>query len=186
LNPEHFYNLNIIFWQGWHVEAIDCSSSRLVYEGLQNMRNLHHLKYLDISYCDNFDVWCLDRISGEYADTLEYLNISGSRKLDWNGLEVLWRLRNLKTLVLKDMGHVKDLNLICLLLLDVNPKLKIIGADYIDTKLLEGTEFENLCLDDGSPPLLNEGQREEAAAAQAKPNHQNQPRDQRREAVLTN
>jgi len=117
--------------QGWHVEAIDCSSSRLVYEGLQNMRNLHHLKYLDISYCDNFDVWCLDRISGEYADTLEYLNISGSRKLDWNGLEVLWRLRNLKTLVLKDMGHVKDLNLICLLLLDVNPKLKIIGADYI-------------------------------------------------------
>jgi hypothetical protein len=32
---------------------------------------------LDISYCDYFDVWCLDRISGEYADTLEYLNISG-------------------------------------------------------------------------------------------------------------
>jgi hypothetical protein len=26
---------------------------------------------------------------------------AGSRKLDWNGLEVLWRLRNLKTLVLK-------------------------------------------------------------------------------------
>jgi hypothetical protein len=28
------------------VEAIDCSSSRLVFEGLQNMRNLHYLKYL--------------------------------------------------------------------------------------------------------------------------------------------
>jgi hypothetical protein len=35
-----------LFWQGWHVEAIDCSSSRLVFEGLQNMRNLHYLKYL--------------------------------------------------------------------------------------------------------------------------------------------
>jgi hypothetical protein len=33
--------------------------------------------------------------------------------------------------LLKDMGHVKDLNLICLMLLEVNPKLKIIGADYI-------------------------------------------------------
>jgi hypothetical protein len=51
--------------------------------------------------------------------------------LDWNGLEVLWRFRKLKTLVLRDMNHVQDLNLICLLLLDVNPKLKIIGADYL-------------------------------------------------------
>ena len=33
--------------------------------------------YLDISYCDLMDEWCLDRISGEYADTLEYLNLSG-------------------------------------------------------------------------------------------------------------
>jgi hypothetical protein len=39
-------------------------------------------------------------------------------------------------MVLKDMGHVKDLNLICLMLLDVNPKLKIIGADYIGERLL--------------------------------------------------
>ncbi len=31
----------------------------------------------DISYCEHFDVWCLDRVSGEYADTLEYLDISG-------------------------------------------------------------------------------------------------------------
>ncbi len=39
-------------------------------------------------------------------------------------------------MVLKDMGHVKDLNLICLMLLEVNPKLKIIGADYIGERLL--------------------------------------------------
>jgi len=54
------YNQNIIFWQGWHVEAIDCSSSRLVYEGLQNMRNLHHLKYLGNAslYIQVFDQSC--------------------------------------------------------------------------------------------------------------------------------
>lgn len=155
--------------KGWHVEAIDCSSSRIVYEGLQNMRNLHHLKYLDISYCEHFDVWCLDRMSGEYADTLEYLDISGSRKLDWNGLEVLWRLRKLKTLVVRDMGHVKDLNLICLLLLDVNPKLKIVGADYLDLKLLEGTEYESLLLDDGSAPLLDAGHLEGSSTSSSHP-----------------
>ena len=27
------------------------------------------------------DEWCMDRISGEYADTLEYLNISGTNNL---------------------------------------------------------------------------------------------------------
>jgi len=138
---------------GWHVEAIDCSSSRLVYEGLQNLRNLHHLKYLDISYCDLIDVWCLDRISGEYADTLEYLNLSGCRMLNWNALEVLWRFKNLKTLVLKDMDHVADLSLVCLLLLDIFPDLKIIGADYLDLKLLENTEHAYLLEEDYIPKL---------------------------------
>jgi hypothetical protein len=36
---------------------------------------------------------------------------AGSRKLDWNGLEVLWRLRNLKTLVLKAGWRHTDLAL---------------------------------------------------------------------------
>lgn len=148
-------NLNIpaIFVPGWYIEAIDCSTSRIVYEGLQNLRNLHYLKYLDCSYCPNIDEWCIDRISGEFADTLEYINLSGCRNLDGNGLEVLWRFRNLKTLVLKDMDHVADLPLICLLLLDVMPKLKIIGAEYMDTKLLEGTEHSHLLEDDFIPKI---------------------------------
>jgi hypothetical protein len=36
---------------------------------------------------------------------------AGSRKLDWNGLEVLWRLRNLKTLVLKAGSRNTDLEI---------------------------------------------------------------------------
>jgi len=141
------------FVPGWHVEAIDCSSSIIVYEGLQNLRNLHHLKYLDVSYCEHFDVWCIDRISGEYGDTLEYLNLSGCRQVDWNALEVLWRFKNLKTLVLKDMDHVTDLTLVCLLLLDIFPDLKIIGADYLDLKLLEDTEHSYLLDEDFIPKI---------------------------------
>jgi len=138
---------------GWYIEAIDCSTSTLVFEGLQNLRNLHYIKYLDLSYCDHIDEWCLDRISGEYSETLEYINLSGCRALNWNGLEVLWRFKNLKTLVLKDMDHVEDLTMICLLLLDVFPDLKIIGAEYLDLKQLEGTEHAYLLEDDYIPKL---------------------------------
>ena len=51
------------------------------------------------------------------------------------------------------MDHVEDLNLVCLLLLDVFPKLKIIGADYFDTKLLEDTEYSHLLEDDLTPRI---------------------------------
>merc|ERR1712098_80900 len=107
---------------GWHIEAIDASSSKLVYEGLQNLKNLHYLKELDLSYSEFIDEWCVDRITGEYHNTLE------------------------------------DLTIICLMLLDVLPKLKIEGADYLDMSLLEGTEHEHLLLEvDGSPPKLEAG-----------------------------
>jgi len=147
-----------VYVPGWYIEAIDASSSKLVYEGLQNLRNLHHLKELDLSYSVFIDEWCMDRITGEFHPTLEVLNISGCRLVDWNGLELCWRFGNLKRLVLKDMDHIKDLTLICLLLLDVLPKLKIEGADYLDLSLLEGTEHEHLMLDDGSVPKLEAGE----------------------------
>ena len=34
---------------------------------------------LDVSYCPEIDDWCLDRISGEFQDSLESLDISGCR-----------------------------------------------------------------------------------------------------------
>ena len=42
-----------------------------------------------------------------------------------NGLECLWRLRKLKKLILRDMDHVRDIKLICLLLLEIFPDLVI-------------------------------------------------------------
>jgi len=145
-----------MFVKGWYIEAIDASQSSLVYEGLQNLRNLHHIKYLDISYCEMMDEWCMDRLTGEYCDTLEYLDISGCRQMNWNSLEILWRFKNLKTLVLKDMDHVEDLSLVCLMLLDALPKLKIVGAEYMDLKLLEGTQHQYL-LDEDFIPRISAG-----------------------------
>lgn len=140
-----------------HVEAIDAAEAMLVYEGLQNLRNLHHLKELDLSYCPHIDEWCMDRITGEFHHTLEHLNISGCINVNWNALEVVWRCSKLKVLVIKDMDHIQDLPLICLMLLDVIPGLKIMGAEYMDITLLEGTEHEYLLADDGSVPRVEAG-----------------------------
>merc|ERR1712037_109804 len=129
---------------GWHVEAIDLSTTDICYEGLHNVRNLLQLKYLDISYCPNLDDFAIDRIVGEYQDTLETLDISGCVDLNFGSLECLWKLRRLKTLVLYDLDHILDLKLLCVLLLEIFPDLDIRGVDYIDANLLKGTEHEGL------------------------------------------
>ena len=106
----------------------------------------------------------MDRITGEFQDSLEYLDVSGCRALNWNGLECLWRLRKLKVLVLHDMEHIKDLDLICLMLLDVFPDLQIRGVDYMANApyLLEGTQYEYLLQDlDKSLLQLSDGERKD-------------------------
>ena len=106
------------------------------------------------------DAWCIDRITGEYQDSLEYLDISGCTGLDWNALECLWRLRKLKVLVLQDMEHIKDLDLLCLMLLEALPDLQIRGVDYMaDAKtLLEDSDSKYLLDDlDKSMLLLTDG-----------------------------
>merc|ERR1712060_464412 len=55
------------------------------------------------------------------------------------------------------MDRIQDLPLICLMLLDVIPGLKIMGAEYMDITLLEGTEHEYLLADDGSVPRVEAG-----------------------------
>ena len=105
---------------------------------------LLQLKYLDISYCPNVDDFAIDRIVGEFGDTLETLDVSGCVDINFGSLECLWKLRRLKTLVLYDLDHIADLRLICVLLLDIFPDLDIRGVDYIDANLLKGTEHEGL------------------------------------------
>jgi len=102
----------------------------------------------------------MDRLTGEYQDSLEYLDLSGCTLLNWNGLECLWRLRKLKVLVLQDMDHIKDLHLLCIMLLEILPDLQIRGVDYMANapSLLAGTEEESLLADlDNSLLLLTDG-----------------------------
>lgn len=146
-------------WQsGWYVEAIDASCSDIVYEGFNNMRNLIFLKSLDLSYCPQIDDWCMDRITGEFQDSLEELDVSGCKMVKLSGLESIWRLRKLKVLKLRHMDHIDStsLNLLCLMLMEELPDLQIVGVDYEDTKVLLGTEDEHL-IGDYESMLLNPG-----------------------------
>merc|ERR1719468_1366554 len=141
-----------VFEPNWFLESIDASDTKLIYEGFSSLKNLNSLKYLDMSYSQYLDAWMMDRITGEYG---EYLDISGCKNLQWNGVEAIWRLSKLKTLVMRDSDHIKDLKLICLLLLDVLPDLEIRGVDYLNVELLRGTEDEHLITDDFLLPIGN-------------------------------
>jgi hypothetical protein len=76
------------------------------------------------------------RISGEYQESLEEINLSGCRNLSGSGLECLWRFKRLKVVTLKDLDHIKELKLICLMLLDIFPNLEIRLFLLLDTKKL--------------------------------------------------
>ena len=65
----------------------------------------------------------------------------------------------------------KDLTLLCLMLLDVMPGLQIVGADYLDLELLEGTDHAGLLEDVGfASPRLESGQSVENEERVAKNN----------------
>jgi len=53
--------------------------------------------------------------------------------------------RKLKTLVVEDMEHVKYLEIVCALLEDANPQLRIVGVDY--AKKIEQIRKEELELE---------------------------------------
>ena len=82
------------------------------------------------------------------------------------------------------MDHVQNLELLCLLLLDIFPDLDIRGVDYMNDKMLKGTKHEHLLEEmektlmeqerlveqDGGPKEEQgeDSQKEEASAARKK------------------
>ncbi|XP_054271681.1 uncharacterized protein LOC128992235 [Macrosteles quadrilineatus] len=86
------------------LEAIDFSNTRIIYEGLKNIENLSSLKWLSFANCAHFDDWCLDRVSGEHRNNLEYLDISFTG-VTHRGLYALYRFNKLKTLIVDESNE---------------------------------------------------------------------------------
>lgn len=94
------------------IEAIDFSKTPILYEGLQNIEKLAKLRWLSFENCPLFDNWCLDRITGEHYETLEYLNVSNT-SVTWHALNSLYRLKNLKTLKIDDESDDPEFYIMC-------------------------------------------------------------------------
>lgn len=113
----------------FYVEALDLTGMKIVYEGLVNILDLTKLKWLSFKNCPHFDDWCLDRISGAYGDTLEYLDISNT-KVTERGISVLYRMSKLNTLKVYNISNSATFNLTCLMLEDINPNINIEGVTH--------------------------------------------------------
>lgn len=104
------------------IEAVDVNGFDLYYEGLSNLCGLVKLKWLSLKDCKNIDDWGLDKISAEFPE-LEYLDISGCEKITERGLECLYRMTNLKKLIVTNHHKSVAFELSCFMLEDCMPGL---------------------------------------------------------------
>ncbi|KAI6172303.1 hypothetical protein M3Y98_00957800 [Aphelenchoides besseyi] len=130
---------------GLYIEAIDASRTELMFEGFDNLYDLHHLRMLRLADCKYIDDWSLSRIGG-VCSSLELLDLSGCNRISGKGLLALRTLRNLKSLRLERMNNQTDLGKSALLLEEALPHLQVVGLDY--DAALECLEAEKQLLSD--------------------------------------
>lgn len=124
------YQLPTKFDKNFQVEAIKCDDMELYYEGLENLRRLKNLKFLSFHNVTTFDDWCLDRVSGSEFHSLEILDLTGTSVTEL-GLGSLYRIPSLKLLILDDPKKDKGMELTCVMLEEIIPRLKVVDATSI-------------------------------------------------------
>ncbi|XP_017766869.1 PREDICTED: ATP synthase subunit s-like protein [Eufriesea mexicana] len=110
------------FDETYILEEIDLNKFSLRYKQLHFIFNLYYLKSLNLKGCKTVDDWFLDKLSAEYP-TLEYLDISECENVTERGLEALYRMPNLKKLIVTNFYGSAAFDLTCFMLEDVNPYL---------------------------------------------------------------
>lgn len=121
-NKKGSYELPNNYNPRYILEAVDVNRFDLHYEGLSNLCGLIKLKWLSLKDCKNIDDWGLDKISAEFPE-LEYLDISGCEKITERGLESLYRMINLKKLIVTNYNKSVAFELSCFMLEDCIPGL---------------------------------------------------------------
>lgn len=122
----------------------------LFYEGLENIRRLHHLKYFSLRNVKYFDDWCMDRLCGNQFDRIEILDVSGT-SITANALYAIPKLRSLKAIVLDMTNRSVEFQLACSLLEEARPNLRILNSADVHDDVYEANKIDK--------------QSEEAAAA---------------------
>uniref|UniRef100_A0A8R1Y176 ATP synthase subunit s, mitochondrial n=1 Tax=Onchocerca volvulus TaxID=6282 RepID=A0A8R1Y176_ONCVO len=115
---------------GLYIEAIDASDTELMFEGLENLVDLSHLRLLRLAGCYYADDWMMSRIGALFPESLEMLDLSDCNRITAKGLAGLRTLKKLRYLRLEGLDHVKDIAKTALLLEESIPNLKVFGINY--------------------------------------------------------
>ncbi|RZB40342.1 ATP synthase subunit s-like protein, partial [Asbolus verrucosus] len=124
-NENQEYKLPRFYEEDKILQAIDCSNMNLYYEGLLNLRDLKKVEWLSFNGVEQFDDWCLDRISNLFSHSLIYLDIRNCPNYTERGLGALYKMENLKILCIDDLLMTTSFEMTCLMLQEVNPHLDI-------------------------------------------------------------
>lgn len=111
-----------IYDESYILEEIDLNRFPLRYKHLHFIFNLYSLKSLNFRGCKTVDDWFLDKLSAEFP-MLEHLDISECENVTERGLESLYRMPNLKKLIVTNFYGSAAFDLTCFMLEDVNPYL---------------------------------------------------------------
>ncbi|RWS28417.1 ATP synthase subunit s-like protein, partial [Leptotrombidium deliense] len=116
---------------GYKVTAIDASDTRLVYEGIENLMLLPHLKQLNVSKNTLLDDWFCDLLSRmhRHSHQLEVLNLTDCRRITERGIAALVEIPSLRKIIISgtEASREEHLELLTLLFNDINPDCNIVS-----------------------------------------------------------
>ena len=118
------YELPNVYHASWQITHLDASMLDLYYEGLENFVKLCNVKWASFKGNNHFDDWCMDYVSANLPN-IETLDVSECPKLTERGLEAVYKMYNLKKLIVTDWNKQPSFELTCIMLEDCNPELNI-------------------------------------------------------------
>lgn len=108
----------------YRLTHVDASGITFYYEGLENFQNLSKVTWANFSDNPVLDDWSIDKIVANFPN-LEYLDISNCPNVTVRGLEAIYKLQHLKTMIITDFTKKPSFELICTMLEECMPNLFI-------------------------------------------------------------
>ncbi|XP_053461170.1 distal membrane-arm assembly complex protein 2 isoform X1 [Nycticebus coucang] len=135
-NERGHFSLEFLKFQEVPIEAVDASGCDINYEGLDNLLSLKELQSLSLQRCPHVDDWCLNHLY-PLANSLQELSLAGCPRISERGLASLHHLQNLRRLDISDLPAVSNPGLTQILVEEMLPNCKVVGADWAQSLKLE-------------------------------------------------
>jgi len=101
-----------------------------MFEGLDNLILLNFLEELHLAGNYKLDDWCCDKLARIFrnSSTLQYLDISNTPRITHRGIEALYKIKSLKTLIIRGSkaAEYPFIDLLILMFNETNPHCEII------------------------------------------------------------